>query len=70
MRHPLCVKQSEIWKAYCQNTTVFIIARGGTLAINNYMFRPLNWPSSGCTPCYKVTIFTYLLHGADPFLRS
>ena len=23
----------------------------------NYMFRPLYWPSSGCTPsCYKVTI--------------
>ena len=39
-----------------QNTTIFIIATGGTLAINNYMFRPLYWPSSGCTPCYRVTI--------------
>ena len=26
------------------------------LAVNNYTFRPLYWPSSGCTPsCYKVT---------------
>jgi len=36
---------------------MFVTATGGTLAINNYMFRPLYWPSSGCTPsCYKVTI--------------
>ena len=42
---------------YSQNTTIFIIATGGTLAINNYMFRPLYWSSSGCTPsCYKVTV--------------
>ena len=27
------------------------------LAIDNYMFRSLSWPSSGCNPsCYKVTI--------------
>ena len=24
------------------------------------MFQPPYWPSSGCTPCYKVTILTYL----------
>jgi len=36
--------------------TIFIIATAGTLATNNYMFRPLYWSSSGCTPCYKVTI--------------
>ena len=47
----------QIWQTYSQNTTIFIIAPGGTLAINNYMFRPLYWRSSGCTPsCYKVTI--------------
>jgi len=26
-------------------------ADGGTLAVNNYKFRPLYWPSSGCTTC-------------------
>ena len=32
------------------------------LAINNYMFQPLYWPSSGCTPCYKATTqYTCLL---------
>jgi len=49
--------KSQIWQMYSQNTTIFIIATGGTLAINNYMFWPLYWQSSGCTPyCYKVTI--------------
>jgi len=34
-----------------------LLANGGTLAVNNYMFRPLYRPSSGCIPtCYKVTI--------------
>jgi hypothetical protein len=34
-----------------------LLANGGTLAVNNYMFRPLYWPSSGCiATCYKVSI--------------
>ena len=48
---------SQIWQKYSQNTAIFIIATGVNLAINNYMFRPLYWPSSSCTTsCYKVTI--------------
>jgi hypothetical protein len=33
----------------------YLLANGGTLA-NNYMFRPLYQPSSGCTSYCKVTI--------------
>ena len=54
---PFVLIRSQIWQTYSQNTTVFIIAPGGTLAINSYLFRPLYWQSLGCTPsCYKVTI--------------
>jgi len=38
-------------------------------SVNNYMFRPLYWPSSGCTlTCYKAKLcLTVLLHNCDVF---
>jgi len=36
---------------------LLLLANGGTLAVNNYMFWPLYQPSSGCiATCYKVSI--------------
>ena len=39
-----------MYQTYSQNTTVLTIR--GTLNID-YMFRPLYWPSSGCTQLIK-----------------
>jgi len=31
-----------------QNTTNYLFATAGVQDSNNYMFRPFQWPSSGC----------------------
>jgi len=42
---------------YGQTQLYLISAADGSLAVNNYMFRPVYRPSLGCTlSCYKVTI--------------
>jgi hypothetical protein len=47
--------KSQLWQRYSQNTTYIYLLRVVHMAVNNYMFRHLCRPSSGCTPsCYKV----------------